>query len=292
MKGFILVLFLTVTYHTSFGQVGNEWINYSQPYFKIPVAKDGIYRLTAGVLAAAGVPSGTDPSRLQIFHRGVEQAITVSGENDGALNSGDYVEFYGRHNDGTLDAELYKPQSAQPHPYYNLFSDTTAYFLTIGSAAGKRMTTFDESGSGLTPEPFHYDEKIILNITQYAAGLDISEVQSTTFDIGEGWTGDQILQGQAADYSVSGISQIYPTGGLPEIELGIVGRGPMQHLVEVYVGASQRLVSATTFSGFESNKFVQAIAWSDIGGDGTLPVRVKCVGTGGEPTVSARPTSS
>ena len=30
----------------SFAQVGNEWIDFNQSYYKIPVAKEGIYKLT------------------------------------------------------------------------------------------------------------------------------------------------------------------------------------------------------------------------------------------------------
>ena len=107
-------------------QSAEAWINYSQQYFKIPVAKDALYKLTFDDLANAGFPVNTDPRTIQLFHRGVEQAIIVQGESDGVLSSGDFIEFYGKKNDGTLDANLYKPSSLQPHPYYNLYSDTTS----------------------------------------------------------------------------------------------------------------------------------------------------------------------
>ena len=111
---------------------GNEWVNFSQPYYKIPTAQDGIYRLAYEDLQSAGFPvDAVDPQRLQIFHRGVEQAIHVQGEGDASFDPGDFVEFYGQRNDGTLDVGLYVAPEAQIHPFYNLYSDTTAYFLTF-----------------------------------------------------------------------------------------------------------------------------------------------------------------
>src|SRR3954464_2899279 len=90
----------------SFAQMGNEWIKYNQFYFKIPVAKDGLYKLTYANLQSAGFPvDGIDPRRLQLFHRGVEQSIYVEGQDDAAFNASDFIEFFGQKNDGTLDTE-------------------------------------------------------------------------------------------------------------------------------------------------------------------------------------------
>ena len=130
----------------SLAQAPNSWIDFSQSYYKIPVAKDGIYKLTYSALQAAGFPVGSvDPRRMQIFHRGIEQAIFVQGQADAVLNTSDYLEFFGQRNDGTQDANLYHPTSLQPHPHYNIYSDTSAYFLTWNfTTQGKRMSTFPE----------------------------------------------------------------------------------------------------------------------------------------------------
>ena len=109
----------------------NEWIDFTQTYYKIPVSKTGIYKISYADLQSAGVPvSSIDPRRINLFHRGTEQAIFIQGEADAQLDPTDYINFYGQRNDGVLDADLYKPSNLQPHTYYNLFSDTTAYFLT------------------------------------------------------------------------------------------------------------------------------------------------------------------
>jgi len=110
-------------------QSPNNWINFAQPYYRMPVAKAGIYRLTYNDLQSAGIPVGAvDPRFLQVFHRGVEQAIIVQGQADAQLNQGDYLEFYGERNDGTRDALYISPlhcsrmltiiSSATPQPIF------------------------------------------------------------------------------------------------------------------------------------------------------------------------------
>jgi hypothetical protein len=79
-----------------FSQYSHEWIKPGQSYYRIPVSEKGVYRLTTSDLQTAGVPIGSvDPRRIQILHRGVEQAIFVQGQADAVLDPGDYVEFYG-----------------------------------------------------------------------------------------------------------------------------------------------------------------------------------------------------
>src|SRR5688500_9613822 len=104
------IAFFSVLFN-AVAQNGNEWIQYHQPYLKIPVPRDGLYRITYEDLQQAGFPIVAHPRSLQLFHRGVEHAIHVNGESDGVFNAGDYIEFYGRQNDGTLDSTLYAEPS-------------------------------------------------------------------------------------------------------------------------------------------------------------------------------------
>lgn len=271
-----------------FAQVGNEWINYGQPYFKIPVARDGIYRLTYADLQAAGFPvSGVDPSRIQIFHRGQEQALLITGDGDGQFDASDYLEFFGRKNDGTQDAQLYRPSSLQPHKYYNLYSDTTAYFLTIGSAPGKRMPLVSGSAGGLTAAPYHDDEKLMVMADQYSSGDGFnSEIYTSSFDTGEGWTGAQVVQTQSIDYTINNFTHGAAAGGVPQLEMLLVGRGPMAHQAEIYAGASMRLLGTINFTGFETYTFSQALTWADVSADNKIVVRLRVVGFGGPDRMS------
>ncbi len=284
MKQFFFVILILAAIVEVNAQVGNEWIDFSQSYFKIPVGKDGIYKLDYTSLQAAGFPVGSiDPQRIQLFHRGVQQAIYVEGEGDGQFNSADFIEFYGRRNDGTLDADLYKPASLQPHKYYNLYNDTTSYFLTIGALNGKRMVSFSENNtSGLAAESYHVDEKLQVFVSQLSQGTDYEiEMRYSFFDRGEGFTGAQVVQAQYVDYTITGITNTVTSAPVPKLELLLVGRGPMAHVAEVYVGTGLRLAGTVNFSGYDAYTFTQNLAWSDIAADGSLLVRIKVIGVGG-----------
>jgi hypothetical protein len=277
MRKSIAVLGVLLTFVLSaYGQIGNEWINFSQPYYRIPVGKDGIYRLDYNTLQAAGVPVGAiDPRTLQLFHRGAEQALYVAGEGDGQLNASDYFEFYGLRNDGTLDASLYKPSTLQPHKYYNIFSDTSVYFLTYGATPGKRMAQLAPADPGLLPDDYHIDEKLLLNTNNYSTGTDFgAELQNSFFDQGEGWTGSQTNQGGTAEYTLTGIQNMATTAGLPQLEVLMVGRGMMDHYVEVSAGS--HLLATVTWSAFNAYKFTAEIDWNDIVGN-SLTVRSKVI---------------
>ena len=110
IKRIITVLFaLIVTKGELLSQsFGNQWIEYNQKYFSIPVAQNGIYRIEYDELNTALLQSGVqlsnvNPAYFQLFFRGEEQYIFIEGEQDGSFDSGDFIEFYGITNDGWAD---------------------------------------------------------------------------------------------------------------------------------------------------------------------------------------------
>ena len=276
-----LLLFLVLT---AVGQIGNEWIQYHQPYFRIPVAGDGLFKVSHSSLQLAGFPVTADPRKFQLFHRGVEQSIIVQGEADGVFNTDDFVEFYGRKNDGTLDSTLYEDPSHQPHRFYNLFTDTTSYFLTIGSSEGKRIPVHSGPSGGLTEDASVLGERLLILRDNYSSGQDYGSIQKSTFDAGEGWMGTQVLQGQERTYSLEGITSVSTSSGKPVLSMALTGRGSMFHDVEIYAGS--RLLSTISFSGYETYTLTESIEWSDIDASGRLSVRIRVTGSNGTDRVS------
>jgi len=245
-------------------QFGNEWIDYGQQYVRIPVAQNGLYRVPFSSIESAGLTI-SDPARLQLFHRGSEHSIIVAS---------DYIEFYGERNDGTLDKKLYDQESFQPHRYYNLFSDTTSYFLTIGQAVGKRVSSYSDANASLNPETFFYAEKLLLFTGSYAQGRDYGDVIKTSFDQGEGWMGTGIREGQTRYDTIKGVVRTFAAGAKPILEIVLTGRAYMNHGVDVYIGSSSRLLTSVTVNGFETRKLTHQIEWSDIDPAGTLRIGV------------------
>src|ERR1044071_939339 len=92
---------------------------------KIAVRQTGWYRVTQPELVAAGLNPNVDPSLLQLYADGVEQAILQSGgqKQFGANGS---IEFYGTGMDTPT-------------------GDTRTYWLVVGSQPGKRIN--NQSGT-------------------------------------------------------------------------------------------------------------------------------------------------
>ncbi|GHM98882.1 hypothetical protein WSM22_03720 [Cytophagales bacterium WSM2-2] len=282
----------------SIAQYSNGWINFSQKYYKIPVFKDGFYRLTKANLQAAGFPvDNVDPRYIQVFHRGQEQSIYINGQSDGKLDAGDYLEFYGNKNDGTLDAQLYKPASSQPHPYYNLYSDTTAYFLTYPtslSQPGLRMEDVQLTNVGLPAEAYQYTQRLRVLSDQYSGGLKESLTQATYFDVGEGWTGAALFQNTSTDYVIDSVFNVVTTAGNPKLEMLLVGRDFIAHPgIQISVAPNNgvfRLLKTVDLVGFNTSLISIDLNWSDVdvtNGKLALRISVPVDVTTNRPRVSA-----
>ena len=269
------------------GQYSNSWIDYSQTYFKIPVAETGVYRITYSDLIDAGFSeAGIDPRWFKIYHRGREQAILVNGQEDGIFDEGDYIEFYGQKNDGTLDEQLYLSPELQPHKYYNLYSDTTAYFLSWSPGEnGRRMTTYRSNNvSNIPADGYFWKEFIHVRSDQYATGKSFGAyIQYTEFDQGEGWTGIATQENQNVDYVISGIHGL-GVGDKPILEVQINGRSNVDHQVQLMVGGtsgSMRELGVYNFSEYTPIIINSEIEWSDISGTGELVIRMNVQGVAG-----------
>ena len=170
---------------------GNEWIRFDQSYFKIPIATDGMYRLTHQALSDAGVPLPQfTGAQLQIFHNGEEIPLFVS--TNGALTASDFIEFYGQKNTSELDRHLFQnPDEEMMNPRYSLITDTAAYFLTWSTdAAPLRFETVGNDLSNLPPKEEFYQHELVLNNTNYFfKKQDSHGISSSDFGPTEGFAG-------------------------------------------------------------------------------------------------------
>lgn len=135
----------------------------SGEWFKLGFTASGIYKLDYSYLSSIGVDvNNLDPRTLRIHGNGggmlpqtageaqyddlEECAIFVSGQADGSFDNGDYVLFYaeGPHNwyfhDG-FDRYVHR---------FNIYSDTSFYFLSFGNGNGKRIA------NGATSDPANF----------------------------------------------------------------------------------------------------------------------------------------
>ncbi|RZK29963.1 MAG: hypothetical protein EOO63_07885, partial [Hymenobacter sp.] len=92
----LLGLLLSLSAHAQSGPYGNEWIAAGQPYYKIKVWRDGIYRLDYNYLRSLNA-AGVAPTQFQLWRRGKEVAMYQAG-NQATLDATSYLEFYGQRN--------------------------------------------------------------------------------------------------------------------------------------------------------------------------------------------------
>ncbi len=285
-----------------FAQVQTQnWINFAQNYYKLSVAQTGIYRISKADLDALGM-TGVNPKQMQIFFRGREQAIFVQGEQDNTFDANDYIEFYGKRNDGTQDVGLYVASFEQMNPHYNLYSDTTAYFLThnLTNSQGKRMVQSPSQTLQASNVAYHWAEGLQFFSERYSLGQNYRVgtneiIYLAEFDQGEGWASNPINPNSSRDISFDTPNFYNANAGLvPKLEVVLAGNTTGNYSFQIWVGASVstlRLVS--TGNGISHQKAFANVnlQLSDIGTN-TI-VRIICPngsGSGGIITSYAKIT--
>src|SRR5688572_31373559 len=124
-----------------------------------------------------GFDTGADPRRIQVVGNVggmlpqaisvsrpfdlTQNAIFVSGENDGSFDKGDYILFYAEGPDRIqydADREIFAYES-------NLYSEKNFYFVTVGDNNGKRINA-KPNVTGDFPLVQHYDDYVYHEIDE------------------------------------------------------------------------------------------------------------------------------
>ena len=242
----MISLLFTCNYSTAQmtnGMFGNEWINYSQTYYKFKISEDGIYRLPISHLELSGVDvSKLTETNIQIFHNGLEIPLYIKKYND----SIEYVEFYGKKNRSTLDKELYNSEHFNPE--YSLITDSSSYFLTWdNNIQGKRYQNIQTNLTNLPQkEIFYISEVTTLPNLVWSPGKVYTiagvEMSKSIFEGGEGWGGDP-SSNQSIDINtpnfISGVSNT-------NVEVRMYSQG-FQHNAEFSI--DNQIINNTLFYG-------------------------------------------
>ncbi|HRG01963.1 MAG TPA: C25 family cysteine peptidase [Bacteroidia bacterium] len=196
---------------------GNEWINYSQKYYRISIPSTGLYRINYTTLINAGIPLGSiNPKNFQLFCKGEEQYINIVDESDNVFNPTDYIEFYAKKNDASFDSLAYTSTSI-PNPYYALFNDTNYVFLTWNNSTNnKRMLIeTDVNFSSYTAANYIYSEKIEAYNNNYSLGEEFvgDAISDPRYVIGEGY-GKFISKGNSIQTNFGNLN-VYQSPSLP-----------------------------------------------------------------------------
>ncbi|MDD5696188.1 MAG: type IX secretion system sortase PorU, partial [Bacteroidales bacterium] len=143
-------------------------------WYRLGVTGSGIYRIAYEDLVSYGMdPSAIDPSNIRIYGNGpgmlpepnsipraddlLENAIWVSGAEDGSFNPGDDILFFGE----SQVTWKYNPFRLTFEHITNLYSDTTYYFLTPDLGPGKRISQVISTDSIPTDTVTTFDNYVV-----------------------------------------------------------------------------------------------------------------------------------
>ncbi|HTN18369.1 MAG TPA: hypothetical protein VL092_11845, partial [Chitinophagaceae bacterium] len=194
----LTALLLTGAPQQARAQYGNEWINHGKTYWKFKVGTEGIFRISKSMLDMAGVPASASGSDYILYRDGKEIPLFVS--SNAAFGPADYIEFFGRGNDGQLDKELYLSAEKYTNDNISLFNDTSVYFLTVdNSSVHQRYQAISTPIPGTPPAASTFCRATVMQNGKEAflpgktngpvdlAYSGIRELYSSQFDQGEGY---------------------------------------------------------------------------------------------------------
>lgn len=177
----LLFLLLMCACVSSYSQTSNSVLS-SGNWYKFSVDTTGVFKIDISLLQKMGInTTNLNPKNIKIYGNGgailsqknsdfkytdlQENAIYISGEDDGVFNAEDYILFYAK---GPHSWELNPALETASHKQ-NIFSDTAFYFLTVSQNGGKRILDLPEITSPAIKtipvyDDFLFHEKENLNL--------------------------------------------------------------------------------------------------------------------------------
>ncbi len=245
---------------------GNEWIKKDQVYLKVKVSQNGVYQINYSQLQSLGFLSNNpDPINFQLLFQGKEIPIYINGETDHAFDPADFIQFYGKMNDGSLDNILYTNPDDLPNPEVSLFTDEASYFLTIATQPGKRYQTLNLNGNALLPEPYMIYTASGNYVDKYYPGAYILDALSLSEYIeGEGYLGDTISLVSSKSHILNTPNLLNTVNFTPYVDFYVAGRsnaastnnfGYNHHLkVEAGFNNPKSILKESLYKGYETSR--------------------------------------
>jgi hypothetical protein len=188
----LCLAFLFIIHHSSFiiTTANAQSVLAQGAWVKIGITESGVYRLSQAQLIQLNPTFATaDPKRLRLYGNGgavlpqpnatprstdlTENAIQVVGEADGRFDASDAILFFGQSPHIVRYDSIARRFTHQINPY----SDTTFYFLTIGSSPGLRLA--DRPAGSLAASPtvtifddYQFHEQDLMKIPSVHSGRE------------------------------------------------------------------------------------------------------------------------
>nr|WP_196890479.1 type IX secretion system sortase PorU [Aureivirga marina] len=128
-------------------------------WYKFAVDTSGVFKIDRGFMESLGINMNeVNPKNIRIYGNGgkllpnrvgdfrhddlQENAIFVSGEDDGIFNNEDYILFYAQGPHSWNDNEISSTFSLRHQQ--NIYSDFAYYYITVDNGQGRRIVTSPE----------------------------------------------------------------------------------------------------------------------------------------------------
>ena len=277
----LLIIFGFLAPSLLFGQYGNEWIDYSQKYYEIPIVETGVYRIDSTTLAAVLAQTGDDlsaidPRNLQLIGRDQELYIHVEGESDGVFNASDFLLFYAKKNDTWLDSNLFDNPDLLLNKEKSFTSDTIRYFLTWNNSINNRRVRqeTDTDFSGYSSADYCWKTNKSTYHQEYFIGDQHEGLSRSKYEQAEGWAALRFAMGASHSAAISTANAYYGSGA-PAANVEAVSAGASNastslsfnhKLIVSYTNASGSQIDVvdTTYFGYKVIRSLFTIPNSDI----------------------------
>ena len=251
MKKLLLPIFIVISI-AGYCQTNNSWIDYNKTYYKFKVGSTGLYRISQATLSSIGL-GNISADQFQLWRNGEEVRLYTTSAGVPLASSG-YIEFWGVMNDGKKDTKLYLNTDYQLSDHWSLVTDTASYFLTVNPGSNLRYNDAANNVAGtiLTPEPYfmntrgaYYRDKINPGFAQVVGEY----VYSSAYDIGEGWSTNDIAPGFDLS-NVFDTINLYSAGPSATFRIAASGNALNSRRVKVKLYGTTILDSAMDYFGY------------------------------------------
>ncbi len=173
------------------------------------VTKSGVYILDKSFIKSLGLPvDNLDPRKIKIYGNGgrmiplknnqpypadlTENAIQITGENDGVFNDSDFILFY---------AEGVDNWNVESETTNNLYADKSYYYITYQGNDGKRIQDLSQPSGTATESITTFDDYQYHEIDKY-----------NLIKLGRRWFGEEfnIQNEQSFDFTIPNIDTTVP----------------------------------------------------------------------------------
>jgi hypothetical protein len=257
---------------------------------RIPIATEGVYRLTRATLVAAGLdPDTVDPDGIRVYGNGgrplpglnsaerygdlVENPISVTGGGDGRFDAADAVLFHAAGPTGWM-----LENGAWTH-YVNPFSTHSAVFVRIAAPGGLRVAAEPFPGAAGLPVLTQVEGRYVLDVEE--------RVWSKEHGSGLDWMSNTIRSGGTRDF-LQGVVPAGLQGGTVRYESRVaIASNPRASVAFESGGVvlAQRQAPAITLQGpeFPSASVTIVPFTQEVPGGGSLNLTLRLLPQINEP---------